>query len=272
MTLLCQGNFISGESLDIGYWHAYKLINLNEFIKMKILILSAFKNELEPFEKLLINPIEITIGLNSKRRCLKGQLAEHDIYTSYTGIGTMRASATTTVLCEYLNPDIVLIGGVSGGLVANQQIGDLIISRTAIDIDLHTLPDILIGTPYEICLTNPHTQFPLLVEYCGDATLLAISQEVDMLRVTLGKIVTSNVFPVPQEALEKIKLLQCDAIEMENVGVFYAASYYQKPVLAVRAISNHLDNDGNDLGTTDDAIAICSERLADFFNKMIEII
>lgn len=239
---------------------------------MKILILSAFKNELEIFEKYLINPTEMAIGLNGKRRCLKGQLASHEIYTSHTGIGTMRAAATTTLLCEYLNPEIVFIAGVSGGLVANQQIGDLVISRTVIDIDLHSLPDILTGTPYEICLTNPHTQLPLNIEYSGDPELLAIGEIVNMPRIKLGKIVSSNVFPAPQEALEKIKALQCDAIEMENVGVFYATSYYQKPVLAVRAISNHLDNEGNDLGTTDDAIAICSARLAEFFNKFLKMI
>lgn len=236
---------------------------------MSILILSAFKNELETFEKSLVNLTELFIGVNSKRRCLKGTLGLHEIYTSYTGIGTMRAAATTTLLCEYLNPDVVFICGVAGGLMANQQIGDLIISYTVVDIDLHSLPDILMGTPYEICLTNPHTQHPISVEYTVNKELLTICQEVDMPRIKLGKIVTSNTFPVPREALEKIKLLQCDAIEMENAGVFYAASYYHTTVIAVRAISNNLDSQGNDLGTTNNAIAICSERLACFLNHLI---
>lgn len=182
----------------------------------------------------------------------------------------MRAAATTTLLCEYLNPDIIFICGVSGGLVADQQIGDLIISHTVIDIDLHNLPDILSGTPYETCLTNPHTLLPLNVEYTTTNELLTICQSVDMPRIKLGKTVTSNTFPVPREALEKIKLLQCDAIEMENAGVFYATSYYSKPVVAVRAISNNLDSKGNDLGTTDNAIIFCSKRLSDFLNHLIK--
>lgn len=236
---------------------------------MKILILSAFKNELETFEKNLIDSTEFFIGVNSRRRCLKGMLAEHEVYISYTGIGTMRAAATTTLLCEYLVPDIVFICGVSGGLVANQQIGDLIISHTVVDIDLHSLPDILMDTPYEICLTNPHTQLPLSVEYTANKSLLTICELIDMPRIRLGKIVTSNTFPVPREALAKIKSLQCDAIEMENAGVFYAVSYCHTPVIAIRSISNNLDNHGNDLGTTNNAIAICSERLADFLNQLI---
>jgi nucleoside phosphorylase len=235
---------------------------------MRILILSAFKNELEIFEKNLIDLKEIFIGI-SKRRCLKGVSGIHEIYTSYTGIGTMRAAATTTVLCEYLNPDLIVICGVSGGLTANQQIGDLIISQTVIDIDLHHLPNLLVGTPYEICLTNPHTTLPLHVEYIAHPELLAICKTIDMPRIKIGKIVTSNTFPLPRDALEKIKALQCDAIEMENAGVFYAASYYHTPVIAVRAISNNIDNQGNDLGTTPNAIAVCAERLAHFLNHLI---
>ena len=49
---------------------------------------------------------------------------------------------------------------------------------------------------------------------------------------------------------------------MESAGVFKAAEYYDVPVITIRAISNLLDDAGNDLGTRPDALGVCADRLA----------
>ena len=49
---------------------------------------------------------------------------------------------------------------------------------------------------------------------------------------------------------------------MESAAVFRAAEHYDTPVIAIRAISNSLDAEENDLGAEPGAIKICADRIA----------
>ncbi|MDO8954155.1 MAG: 5'-methylthioadenosine/S-adenosylhomocysteine nucleosidase [Gammaproteobacteria bacterium] len=233
---------------------------------MRILIQCAFEAELKSFISTLP---AIEENVHAKRKCLHTKINGHDVYVAFSGIGTTSAGNTTTALCETIHPDCILMCGSAGGLIPGQKTGDLIISNSVIDIDLFSLREFLTGTPYEPCLTDPHTNKPIEREFSPHPLFLEICAATSLPNVTKGIIATSNTFPAPKEAFEQIKRLGCAGIEMESSGVFNAANHYDIPVITIRAISNSLDIDGKDLGTPTDAIERCSERLSEFLLELL---
>lgn len=227
---------------------------------MRIVVLSAFLDEIIEIKKIFTNLKEIVIA---KRRCLVTQFNDHEIVICLSGVGTTSAASTTTAICEGFEPDLIILCGVAGGLDNNHRVGDLVIANKIIDADLYDFPSICEGTPYEAnCLTDPHTSKKITTEYKVHPLLQEIGSSLPIERLKIGTVVTSNIFPAPKSLFSKIKNLNCSAIEMESSGVFKAAEYYDIPVMTIRAISNLLDDCGDDLGTEINALQICSERLS----------
>lgn len=226
---------------------------------MRIVILGAFQDELTH----IINAFPgLQERMVSKCRCLSGQWQDHDLFLALSGIGTSASAITTTIFCERLQPDLIIFCGVAGGLKLDQQIGDLVLANTIIDVDLHLLPTILKDTPYKNALVDPHTLENISANYPVHEALSSIIETFEFEGLKCGTIVTSNIFPAPKSLFEEIKQLNCSAVEMESAGIYKAAEYYNVPVVTLRSISNLLDEFGNDLGTKHDALQICSERLA----------
>ena len=226
---------------------------------MRIVILGAFRDELTSITRNFLNLKETTV---SKCRCLLTQWNDHDIIISLAGIGTSAAAITTTMLCEAIQPDLIIFCGVAGGLKPDQEIGDLILANKIIDADLHQLPSLLRDSPYQNALIDPHSLTAITAEYELHESIFNTISSFSLKRLKTGIVVTSNTFPAPRSLFSEIKNLDCSAIEMESAGVFKAAAYYDIPVITIRAISNLLDEDGNDLGTSPDALRICADRLA----------
>ena len=210
---------------------------------MKILILAAFETELRSFTQKFSNLKDVTIA---KRRCRVTRLGNDEITFSLSGIGTISAASTTTALCATLDPDFIILCGVAGGLEIDQKIGDLVLASKIIDCELYGLADFLSGTPYESCLTDPHTLQLIKNEYNISPLLSEIGSSFPIERLKTGLIATSNIFPAPKSLFGEIKKIGCVAIEMESAGVFKAAEYYDIPVMTIRAISNLLDTSGID--------------------------
>jgi nucleoside phosphorylase len=236
---------------------------------MRIVILSAFKEELVDIFNIFSDIKETVL---SKRKCWYTKHDKHEILISLTGIGTIASSSTTTVICENFAPDVILFFGVAGGIALNQEVGDLVFASKIIDADLFKITELLIGTPFESCLVDPHTSLTISNECVSYPIVMELGNKLNLDRLELGAIVTSNTFPSPKSVFHEIKNLNCKAIEMENMGVYKAASFYDIPIITVRAISNLLDNEGNDLGTKPDAMSICTKQLSLAFNQIINLI
>lgn len=235
---------------------------------MKLLILYAFDNEINILQQRL-SPKAMRIA-----NCTyyQRQINDIDIFLAKTGIGTTRAAVITTRLSLALKPDIIFFIGTAGGLKSGLHTGDLLIGDKIIDIDLVHLPDILKDTPYSSCLIEPHHDMPIKLVYQLDPTLLSHFMRLAFPKTFAGTIATSNTFPAPKEALAVMKSHDSTIIEMEGSGLSYAAFHDDTPLVVVRAVSNNLDSNGNDLGTPDDAIHQCAVRLADFMMVVLETI
>ena len=253
--------------------NGYYLFNIvgnrcTDEIIMKIVILGAFQDELTKIYHGFLDLNEIMV---SKVRCMAGNWDGHDLYITLSGIGTNAAAITTTIICERIQPDIIIFCGVAGGLKADQKIGDIIIANQVIDADLLLLPDLIKDSPYKNALNDPHTLEPITTCYHIHSSLSNLMNALSLERLTSGILVTSNAFPAPKNVFEQIKSLKCSAIEMESAGIYKAAAYFNVPVLTIRAISNLLDESGNDLGSTHDALEVCAQRLADCLIHVLSI-
>jgi adenosylhomocysteine nucleosidase len=234
---------------------------------MKLLLLCAFLEEKQAFldSHPLLKPHK-----HGHFQYYSGSVHEHDIILICTGIGTTNAAIIATAFCETFKPDLILFGGTAGGLLAGQKMGDLVIADSILDIDLYDLPRIIAGSPFESCLNHPNLRKPFVSIYQLAPSFVKKAQDVKLDNITTGCIVTSNVFPLPTQHLANIKAHNSHAIEMESSGICRAAELYDTPVIIIRAISNIIDENGNDLGTPDHAILECSRRLAIFFDELIK--
>ncbi|MCR9191299.1 MAG: 5'-methylthioadenosine/S-adenosylhomocysteine nucleosidase [Gammaproteobacteria bacterium] len=233
---------------------------------MRILILGAFKEELTAITHDFLDLKETKIAHCC---CLSGRWHHHELMFALTGIGTVASAITTTILCDKLQPELIIFCGVAGGLKPDQRIGDLVIANKIIDADLYQLPALLKDTPYKNGLIDPHTLNIITGEYPVNPTIKPIIESFSFERLKLGIIVSSSVFPAPEKLFSKLIALDCSVIEMESAGLFKAAIYYQIPVITVRAISNLLDATGNDLGTTPEALNFCANRLAACLTQLL---
>ncbi len=196
--------------------------------------------------------------------CWHGRVDNTDVYIARTGIGTTRAAVITTRLSLALKPDVIFYMGTAGGLTPGINIGDMFIGEKIVDADLVHLTDVLKGTPFASGLIEPQQDIPIQFIYQLDAALLTQLLTLDFPRISLGTIATSSTFPAPKDALDVMKNLNSNVIEMEGSGVCYAAYLEGIPLVIIRVVSNNLDIEGNDLGTSDKALDICATRLADF--------
>lgn len=233
----------------------------------RIVVLSAFSDEIasilqdfQPFHDTTI----------AKCRCWVAKHAEFELIFSLTGIGTSASAITTSSLCQALNPSLIIFCGVAGGLTVGQQIGDLVLATNIIDVDLYLLPDLLRNTPYQSALQDPHLQQPIICDYPTHPAILEIMRDALGMPLSLGVIATTNTFPAPKNLFHIIKDLRCAAIEMESSGMYKAAAHYAVPVMTIRAISNLLDELGNDLGTTADALPVCAQQLSAIFEHTLQ--
>lgn len=227
---------------------------------MKILILYAFDSEVSQLQHRLVLEEKQIQGCI----CMHGQLDDADIHIAKTGIGTTRAAVVTTRLLLALKPDIIIYMGTAGGLKAGTHIGDIFVGKKIVDTDLLHVTDVLKDTPFASCLFEAQHDMSLQFIYQPDETWLTYLLSLDFPRISPGVIATSSIFPAPKDALDAMKSVGSDVIEMEGSGACYAAFLEHIPLVVIRAISNHLDAQGNDLGTTGDALDICATRLADF--------
>ncbi len=168
-----------------------------------------------------------------------------------TGIGTAFASTVATLINLHFSPVIILFSGTAGGIHPTLKLRDVVIAERAFEAEIQGVFNTLKGTPFESSLIHPltNTQFPQI--YSADEELLQLMNRIHFPDITIhkGTVVSSNAFPAPKELFEQIKAENAYAIDMETSALYQVGWLLKARVLAVRGVSNVLNQDG-----TDDAI------------------
>ncbi len=210
---------------------------------MNILILSAFPQEQNYYSKHFEFETEIKIGFIKVTRC---QLGKRTLHFATTGMGTINAAVVVTTLAAQLKPSVIFFSGTAGGIDPHLKIGDVVMATQTFDADMFTLHDKVIGTPFEPALINPNNLLTTPRFFKSNMQLEINNNHNNSFSIFRGTIATSNHFPTPQFLFEQLKQHNALAIDMESAAIYQYAWLSNIPCLAIRGISNIIDNNGND--------------------------
>lgn len=210
------------------------------------LILTAVQSECEPFleKHHKNNSYKTTHGLLVH----KLEIANKKIAICVSGIGTSFSAIVTGSLCSELNPKAIFFCGTCGGIDPKLKIGDIIIASSAFEAEIQNMNTAFAGTPFEDGLTHPSKQQIPALKYNADATLLEHAKKIMPANknIYFGPLASSNQFPSPADLFAELKKQKTLAIDMETSAIYQAGWLLNTPCLAVRCVSNCLDNKGND--------------------------
>ena len=91
---------------------------------MKIAIMGAMPEEIEPIIEKLENKKEITYA---KNRYYEGVYKGKEVVVAYSKIGKVFSSLTASILLEKFKCDVLLFSGVAGAISNDLKVGDLIL-------------------------------------------------------------------------------------------------------------------------------------------------
>lgn len=170
------------------------------------------------------------------------------ILLALTGIGTTFAASIITYIHYHFRPDSLLFTGTAGGINPQLKLRDVIIVEKAFEAEIQGVFKLVKDTPWESCLKHPlrNENFPPI--YSANEELFAIAKNIKSTdnKIYSGNVVTSNAFPAPPELFEKIKSENPYSIDMETSAFYQVAWALKAKALAIRGISNILNQDGTD--------------------------
>ena len=167
------------------------------------------------------------------------------------GVGKVNAALCAQVLCDCYGVSHIINTGIAGSLLAELDIGDLVISEDAIyhDFDLHFW-----GRPIGQVPGMDVVAFPA-EQGLRSAALLA-ADEVNPGHCRIGRIASGDQFICSREQKEKI-IADTGAIcaEMEGAAIAHTAYRNNVPFVIIRAISDKADDSAEMDYPTFEAIA-----------------
>jgi adenosylhomocysteine nucleosidase len=214
-------------------------------------IVGALDEEL----KLLVDNLEekkIQIGL--RHNIYQGVLAGHQVVLTTTGIGKVRAAARTQFLIDHFPLKRLILVGVAGAINPRLQLGDVVISRRALqhDFDLSSAPQQRASRWYEAD--------PQLVELA-----LKAGEKLGLKQKLYSGSVLSGDQAITQLS-RKTWLWQTfagDCVEMEGAAVAMVCWMNALPFVLIRTISDLADQEfPAELGDWFYQAASCSAAIA----------
>ena len=181
------------------------------------------------------------------------------------GIGKVNAALCVQILADLFGVTHIINTGVAGSLNPKLDIGEILISRTALHHDMDAT-----GFGYAAGEVPGMgvTEFPadegmvtLAQEICGELGIPAMA----------GKVVSGDVFVSDRETKQRlIDMFRGDCCEMEGASIAHGAYLNGIPFVILRAISDKADDSAHmDYPTFEkQAAANCSRLVTAFVNKL----
>ena len=202
----------------------------------KIGIIGAMELEVDTLKNLMKTEKIVTkAGMDFHEGTLEGT----PVVVVQCGIGKVNAGMCVQILVDLFEVTHLVNTGVAGSLNAKLDIGDILISKDALqhDFDVSAL-GYQLGQIPGVDTWN----------FAADEAMMAAAEEACKkvnpdINVIQGRVVSGDQFIAGKEIKEKlIKEFQGDCAEMEGAAVAQAAYLNKTPFLVVRAISDKADN------------------------------
>ncbi len=169
-------------------------------------------------------------------RWLRGQLEGVPVLLAECGVGKVNAAALTQALLAAGAKRLVFTG-VAGAVAPELDVGDVVISRDAVqhDVDVTGLG----YAPGEVPQTGTiFTADPELVEVAQ-----AAAAELEGVRVLVGRVASGDTFVGSPEVTARLRRdFDAACTEMEGAAVAQVCHRWGVPFVIVRSISDNADH------------------------------
>ncbi|SUU00030.1 MTA/SAH nucleosidase [Actinobacillus lignieresii] len=206
-------------------------------MRLKIGIIGAMAQEVEILRNLMVEAKVIEIA---GCKIYDGKINNTQVALLQSGIGKVAAAVGTALLLELTKPDMIINTGSAGGLDANLNVGDIVIST---EVRHHDADVTAFGYDKGQLPANPAAFLPneQLVSVALKETQTAGFNAVS------GLICSGDVFV---NGAEKIAIIRQDfpsvaAVEMEAAAIAQVCHAFNVPFVVVRAISDVADKESH---------------------------
>ncbi len=183
------------------------------------------------------------------------------------GIGKVNAALCVQILADLFQVTHVINTGVAGSLNAKLDIGDILVSRDAVQHDMDVSPlgyaPGIIPQLESSFFKADETLVRLAMESCA-----AVNPDIHVLS---GRVLSGDQFIAGKEMKEKlVSTFQGDCAEMEGAAIAHGACLNRIPFVIIRAISDKADDSAEmDYPSFERAAAgHCAKLVADLVTRI----
>ena len=168
----------------------------------------------------------------------KGTLYGKDCVIVKSGVGKVNAALCTQILADFYRPEALINTGVAGSLDAKINIGDMVVSKDAVqhDMDASAVGDPVGQVPRMDVLAFPAD--PVLVKKAVEANQKANPD----IQTFTGRVASGDQFISGGEKKKQIQEnFHARCAEMEGAAIAHGAYLNKIPYVILRAISDKAD-------------------------------
>lgn len=225
----------------------------------KIAIIGAMPQEVEILRNLMLEA-KVTEIANCK--IFEGKINNRPVAVLQSGIGKVAAAMGTTLLIQLFKPDMIINTGSAGGLDANLNVGDVIIST---EVRHHDVDVTAFGYEKGQLPANPAAFLP-------NAELVEVAKkqaEKLGLNAVSGLICSGDAFINGAEKIAQIRadFPQVAAVEMEAAAIAQVCHAMNVPFVVVRAISDVADKESH--LSFDEFLPLAAEKSSEMVLAML---
>ncbi|GAE25820.1 5'-methylthioadenosine nucleosidase [Halalkalibacter wakoensis JCM 9140] len=206
---------------------------------MKIGIIGAMNEEIDRMK----SEMEVT-----KEHCYatvtfyEGRMNQQAIVLCKSGVGKVNAALTTQLLVDHFSITHLLFTGVAGAVDESLDVGDLVISTSAMqhDLDVTALGFKKGHIPF-FEGTSDFQADEELVEVAVDA-----AKKLTNRQIVKGRIVSGDQFVANYDYVQKLREeFQAACVEMEGAAVAQVAAMNKVPFVIIRSMSDKANGDAS---------------------------
>jgi adenosylhomocysteine nucleosidase len=208
-------------------------------VEMKIGIIGAMDEEIKLLKENIVIKKEV---VKATITFYIGVFEGKEVVICKSGVGKVNAAITTQLLVDQFLVSHIIFTGVAGAVDPQLDIGDIVISTSAIqhDLDASAL-GFKVG---EVPMFDYPSDFPaseLLVKLAEQA-----ANSLRDIKVSKGRILSGDQFIANYEKVKELALLfDGKCVEMEGAAVAHVAMLNDIPFVVIRSMSDKANGDAN---------------------------
>lgn len=194
-----------------------------------------------------------------------GSFGDKDIVVCKSGVGKVNAAITTQLLIDHFSVSKIIFTGVAGAIDPELNIGDIVISTSALQHDLDA--SALGFKKGEVPMFDYTSDFPadeVLIELAVQA-----AQSIENVSVVKGRILSGDQFIADHNKVAELgELFQGKCVEMEGASVAHVCMLNNIPFVVIRSMSDKANGEANVNFT--EFTKLASERSFSIVHSMVE--